>query len=82
MILDKLRPLADKTKTSNIGTERMVINASFLVEKANEPAFDAAVEALDAQLGEQMKFKYIGSTPPYNFVTLVVNFVKTAVEAA
>ena len=73
-ILQELQPLAKKMKTSHIGSERMVVNASFLIDRQREEAFDAAVNKLDGVLGEKMKFKYVGPVPPYNFVNLVVRW--------
>lgn len=73
-ILDKLVPLAEKHRLSHIGTERMVLNASFLLPRAREKLFDTAVEELDQALGQRMKFKYIGPVPPYNFVNLIVHW--------
>ena len=52
----------------------MVLNAAFLVEKANEAACDQAVQALDAEMGKRMMFKYVGPVPPYNFVNIVVQW--------
>ena len=73
-ILDKLVPLADKHRLSHIGTERMVVNAAFLLPRAREQVFDTAVDELDQALGQRMKFKYIGPVPPYNFVNLIVHW--------
>ena len=73
-VLSRLRPLVYKTRTNKLITDRMVLNASFLVEKANETAFDQAVQALDAEMGKRMMFKYVGPVPPYNFVNIIVQW--------
>jgi hypothetical protein len=73
-ILDALKPLVLETRTNKIITDRMVLNAAFLVEKAKEPEFDAVVQQLDQELGKRLMFKYIGSAPPYNFVNIVVRW--------
>jgi hypothetical protein len=52
----------------------MVINAAYLVEQPVEPELDAAVRAMDAELGRRFRFKYVGPVPPYNFVNIVVNW--------
>jgi hypothetical protein len=52
----------------------MILNAAFLVEKAREPEFDAAIQALDAEMNNLMTFKYIGPLPPFNFVDLVISW--------
>ena len=73
-VLNRLRPLVYKTRANKLITDRMVLNAAFLVEKANEAACDQAVQALDAEMGKRMMFKYVGPVPPYNFVNIVVQW--------
>jgi len=50
----------------------MVINAAFLVEKDKEAEFDQRVNGLGAKYSSNIKFKYIGKVPPFNFVNLVI----------
>ncbi len=71
-ILDILRPIAEEIKTNNTYGERMVLNAAFLVTEDNEPEFDQSVQGLDAQYGDKIKFKYVGTLPPFNFINLVI----------
>jgi hypothetical protein len=73
-ILGALRPLAFQTRVNDVITERMVLNAAFLVERAREPEFDKAIQALDAELGKRLIFKYVGSAAPYNFVNIVIHW--------
>jgi hypothetical protein len=73
-ILDRLRPLVYKTKANKVITDRMVLNAAFLIEEKREPEFDQVVRELDAGMGERLMFKYVGSVPPYNFVSIVINW--------
>lgn len=75
-ILSALRPLAVETRVNDVITERMVLNAAFLVERASEPAFDQAVQQIDADLGKRLIFKYVGSAPPYNFVNIMIRWDK------
>jgi len=72
-ILNTLSPLALEVKTNNTYGERMIINAAFLVEKRKEAEFDQRVQELDARYGDKMKFKYVGTLPPFNFVNLTIN---------
>lgn len=74
MILSRIRPHAHKTRTNKIISDRMVINAAFLVDKAKEPDVDAAVRKLDEEFSDRLMFKYVGPVPPYNFVNIVVNW--------
>ena len=73
-IMARLEPLAADTRRNDIYGEMMVLNAAFLVEKSREMEFDAAMEALDAELNNLMTFKYIGPLPPFNFVDLVISW--------
>lgn len=75
-ILSILKPLACDTRINNVITERMVLNAAFLVEREHEPEFDQAIQQLDAKMGKRLIFKYVGSAPPYNFVNIVIRWDK------
>ena len=71
-ILNILRPLTEEIKINNTYGERMIINAAFLAIEDNEPEFDQKVQELDARYGDKIKFKYVGTLPPFNFVNLVI----------
>jgi len=69
-LLDALEPLAVETRVNENQTDVMLLNAAFLVDKSQEQAFDATVQALgEGQAGRQI-FQYVGPLPPYNFVDL------------
>lgn len=69
-----LEPLAVEFRANSLITERMVLNAALLVEREREAEVDRAVQQLDAEMGQRMIFKYVGSAPPYNFVNLTINW--------
>jgi len=71
-ILETLSPLAKDTKVNNTYGELMVISAAFLVENAKEAEFDKSVQALVDKYNDKIKFKYVGTLPPFNFVNLVI----------
>ncbi|MDZ4204667.1 MAG: GvpL/GvpF family gas vesicle protein [Bacteroidales bacterium] len=73
MILDALNPLADDVKINDNYGEMMILNAAFLIKNTIEPTFDKAVSDLGEKYDRFMKFKYVGTLPPYNFVNLVIN---------
>ena len=73
-ILAALRPLAYKGKVNSTLSDRMVLNAAFLVDSSREPEFDQAIHRLDADMGQREMFKYVGRVPPYNFVNIVVSW--------
>jgi hypothetical protein len=75
-ILEHLRPLSIKTKANKVITDKMVLNAAFLVEREKEPAFDQVIQQLDSEMGKRLMFKYFGPVPPYNFVNIVIHWDK------
>ncbi|MBI4684683.1 MAG: GvpL/GvpF family gas vesicle protein [Nitrospirae bacterium] len=72
-ILETLSPLALEVKTNNTYGERMIVNAAFLVEKHKEAEFDQRVQEHGEKYGDKMKFKYVGTLPPFNFINLTIN---------
>lgn len=70
-ILARLRPLVSRTVLNKTITDRMIINAAFLIDSKREPDFDKAIQELDAQMSKRVMFKYVGPVPPYNFVNIV-----------
>ncbi len=72
-ILAVLSPLAAEVKVNSNYGELMILSAAFLVEHDKEAGFDKLVEQLDAKYGNRIKFKYVGTLPPFNFVNLVIN---------
>ena len=71
-ILNTLSPLAQDTKVNNTYGELMIISAAFLVENVKESVFDKNVQALADKYDDKIKFKYVGTLPPFNFVNLVI----------
>lgn len=69
-ILAALGPLSDDLSEGGQLTATMLWNASFLVPRAKEPQFRAAVQALDARWGDCLDFRYASDLPPYSFVQL------------
>jgi hypothetical protein len=50
--------------------ERVVLNASFLLNRDQVREFDEALEALAETRHERMRFKCVGPLPPHSFVEL------------
>ncbi len=71
-ILSLLSPLAVEIKLNNSYGELMILNAAFLVEEAKEPEFDQNVQEISQKYENKVKFKYVGTLPPFNFVNLVI----------
>src|SRR5438270_4351281 len=69
-LLDALEPLAVETRVNKNLSDMMLLNAAFLVDKSQEQAFDATVQALGAAQAGRQIFQYVGPLPPYNFVDI------------
>jgi hypothetical protein len=71
-ILTPLTALADEVSTRERSGDRMVCNHAFLVRRALERTFDAAVADVAKVRASRLQFKYVVS-PPYHFVNLRVS---------
>lgn len=69
-IARQLEPLAEATLLGEPSHERMVLNASFLVDRPTLEQFDAAVDEIGRQEHGRMRLKYVGPLPPHSFVQL------------
>jgi hypothetical protein len=81
-LLDALAPLAVETRVNDNLGEMMFLNAAFLVDKSQEQAFDARVQALGAAQAERQIFRYLGPLPPYTFVDIRVHWEEEPVGSA
>jgi hypothetical protein len=57
--------------------DKMILNAAFLVSRDREPEFDTRVKEIGAKY-ENLKFKYTGPWPPYNFVNIRLKLERAA----
>ncbi len=71
-ILSVLRPIAVDVRTNKLHGDNMLLNAAFLVDGKMTKEFDSRVQELDERFKDNMKFKYIGPVPPFNFVNIVI----------
>ena len=71
-ILGVLSPIAVDMRTNKLHGDNMLINAAFLVDGKMAKEFDSRVQELDENLKDNMKFKYVGPVPPFNFVNIVI----------
>ena len=54
------------------GTEEMIFDHSYLIEREKEPLFDRAVNRIANEFGERLTLKYIGPLPSYSFTHLKI----------
>jgi hypothetical protein len=69
-VIDALAPVASAVEVGDPRHPRVVVNASFLVERARLAKFDEALEQVAASQFERMRFKCAGPLPPHSFVEL------------
>ena len=75
-ILERLRPLAEKTQVNVPIADHMVVNAAFLIARKRETEFDAMVHTLDADMGSRLLIKCVGPVAPYNFVNVSMRWAR------
>jgi hypothetical protein len=78
--LRTLKGLAEDYVVADDYGERMLLNASFLVDKNKEPEFDKKVDELNERFGQRVKLKYVGGMPPFNFVCMEIDLNVEGVE--
>ncbi|MGB7297457.1 MAG: GvpL/GvpF family gas vesicle protein [Candidatus Aminicenantales bacterium] len=71
-ILNTLTALSCDVKVNDNYGELMIIKAAFLVERRREEEFDRKVDELAEKYVAKIRFKYVGTLPPFNFVNLVI----------
>ena len=76
LLLSPLMQAADDTRHKDVRTDRMVMNEAFLVDRERESQFDAIVEELAEQHGDQLEFNYSGPWPPFSFVAVKIDRVE------
>ena len=74
-ILDTLKEVAISSCPGKLSNSQVIVNESFLVERAREAEFDQEVNRLANKYEDSLKFKYIGPMPPYSFVNLEASVV-------
>lgn len=79
-ILDALSPLAVDTRTNNIITDMMIVNASFLVDKNQVQTFADKVNALRQAYAGRITFQFVGPLPAYNFINVAVSWEEPSME--
>ena len=75
-VLKILSPLAAEVKTNDLYGELMILNAAFFVPKCQEAEFDRQVQELGERYAGNVRLKYVGAMPPFNFVTLMIQMEK------
>jgi hypothetical protein len=75
-IHDSLKPVAVASRSNKPIGDLMILNAAFLVDRAQEAAFDERVKEVSRKYEDLLRFKYSGPWPPYNFVNIKLKLEK------
>ena len=75
-IHDQLKTVAVASRSNKPIGDRMILNAAFLVDRAQEQAFDERVKETSRNYEDLLTFKYSGPWPPYNFVNIKLKLEK------
>ena len=73
-ILKTLKDLSADNRSNDTFSDRMLLNAAFLVDKRRGEEFDSCVNQLQESHNGRIKLKYVGPIPPANFVEIVVKW--------
>lgn len=69
-VLDHLQPLSVATSVGQSGGTRVVLKASFLVERDAIDRFDEALDALGDRCGDHLRIRVVAPLPAYSFTKL------------
>jgi hypothetical protein len=67
--LQRLRDVSVASRINKAIGDKMIMNAAFLVQREQEPAFDRRIKDIASNY-DKLTFKYTGPWPPYNFVNI------------
>jgi hypothetical protein len=73
-IIQTLRPKCIDFVLNDTLGDNMVLSSAFLVDRMQEREFDDLVEDLAEKYKDRYKFKYVGPSPPFNFVNLRIRW--------
>jgi hypothetical protein len=70
LLVEQLSPFATEVRVDPPTSDRVALNAHFLVRRDRRVALDEAVGVLSAALEGYIALRYIGPLPPYSFTDL------------
>jgi hypothetical protein len=69
-IYEELSRYSADSHLNEAANRNMVLNAAFLVDREIEEIFDRKVDEIEGEFKDKVHLKYIGPSPPYNFVKM------------
>lgn len=67
LAMGRLAPLAIDAREEALATPEAAFNLAFLVERQGVDRFSKAVRELADEVGDRLRFRYLGPLPPYSF---------------
>lgn len=77
-VLKTLGPWVDSFRLHRIATDKMVMNAAFLMDRRAERKFDFEIRELNERFRERINFRCVGPLPPYSFHTMEIGRIEFA----
>ena len=78
-IYDHLRDCAIASRHNKPIGDKMILNASFLVERGRTDDFDGKIQEIAQRYDGRLRFLYTGPWPPYNFVNIRLKLERSGV---
>jgi hypothetical protein len=72
-IAEFFKDITVEYKKCNLFGEQMITNLAFLINEGDLNKFDKNMNKYEDKLGSNVKLKYTGPVPPYDFVRLNIN---------
>jgi len=72
-ILNLFKTLCTDYRTNKIIGDKMIVNASFLVDENQEKLVDEAIDQLREANNGRLRINYVGPIPTYNFIEIVIH---------
>ncbi|AFK19405.1 GvpL/GvpF family gas vesicle protein [Haloferax mediterranei ATCC 33500] len=67
---DRLSELSINETENDLFSDRLVVNKSYLVARDRRDDFDAAIDTIEEEYGDELTVQYTGPWAPYNFVDI------------
>ena len=79
-ILSLFKTLCTDYRTNKIIGDKMIVNASFLVDENQEELVDEAIDQLIEANNGRLRINYVGPIPTYNFIEIVIHLAELGLD--
>lgn len=70
---EQLATASEQEAHNDLFSDRLVVNRSYLVDREEQAAFEAAVDAITDEYSDTVTVQYTGPWAPYNFVDIEIS---------